>query len=90
MFYSPLVVLATREGPPTWGFAATLAVAHFAYASGAFVFGSRPWVFPLLLPASLGILFAFVRSMAITLKQGGVRWRDTFYPLEELRRRRYR
>ncbi len=90
LFYSPLVVLVTREGPPTWGFAAALAVAHLAYACGAFVFGSRPWVLPLLLPASLGILFAFVRSMAITLKQGGVRWRDTFYPLEELRRRRYR
>ena len=52
--------------------------------------GSRPWVVPLMLPASFGILFAFLRSMIITLRQGGVRWRDTFYPLEELRRRRYR
>jgi hypothetical protein len=43
-----------------------------------------------MLPASLGILFAFLRSMIITLRQGGVRWRDTFYPLEELKRRRYR
>ena len=90
MFYSPVVVLALASGPPTWGFAATLVVSHLAYAGGALVFGSRPWVLPLMLPASMGIFFAFLRSMVITLRQGGVRWRDTFYPLDELRRRRYR
>jgi len=90
MFYSPVVVLALASGPPTWGFAATLVVSHLAYAGGALVFGSRPWVLPVMLPASIGILFAFLRSMVITLRQGGVRWRDTFYPLDELRRRRYR
>ncbi len=90
MFYSPIAVLASTSGPATWGFAATLVVSHLSYAAGAFVFGSPPWVVPMMLPASLGILFAFFRSMAITLRQGGVRWRDTFYPLEELRRRRYR
>ena len=31
---------------------------------------------------------AFVRSMAITLGRRGVEWRGTFYPLDELRRRR--
>lgn len=33
-------------------------------------------------------LFSYIllRSMVITLRQGGVRWRDTFYPLEDLRR----
>jgi hypothetical protein len=29
--------------------------------------------------------FAVVRSAAITLRRGGVHWRDTFYPLAELR-----
>ncbi|HEX8871744.1 MAG TPA: glycosyltransferase [Candidatus Acidoferrum sp.] len=34
------------------------------------------------------VIFAYmlVRSAAITLRQGGIVWRDTFYPLEELRR----
>jgi len=34
------------------------------------------------------ILFDYMllRSTAITLWQGGVRWRDTFYPLDVLRR----
>ena len=34
------------------------------------------------------IIFGYMllRSTAVTLKQGGVVWRDTFYPLKELRR----
>jgi glycosyltransferase involved in cell wall biosynthesis len=34
------------------------------------------------------VLFAYMilRSTIITLKQGGIIWRDTFYPLDELRR----
>ena len=36
------------------------------------------------------VVFSFImlRSMAITLRQGGVRWRDTFYPLADLRQAR--
>ncbi|MFP6770233.1 MAG: hypothetical protein VB859_18805, partial [Planctomycetaceae bacterium] len=57
---------------------------------GAILFGASVCVAPCLFPASAGIFFAFIRSMVITLRQGGVRWRDTFYPLSELRRRLYR
>jgi glycosyltransferase involved in cell wall biosynthesis len=34
------------------------------------------------------LLFSYMllRSTVVTLRQGGVTWRDTFYPLEELRR----
>lgn len=39
--------------------------------------------FPL---ASLIVLYIVLRSMACTYRQGGVLWRGTFYPLEELRR----
>ena len=42
-----------------------------------------------LMPIGITLfVYAFLRSMAITLARGGVRWRDTFYPIEELRRRR--
>ena len=34
--------------------------------------------------------FAFVRSGWVTLRQGGVRWRDTFYPLDILKANVYR
>lgn len=30
--------------------------------------------------------YMLLRSTAVTLKQGGIVWRDTFYPLEELKR----
>ncbi len=41
----------------------------------------------LLFPvASCLFLYGMVRSTVVTLAQGGVRWRDTFYPLRELRR----
>lgn len=35
---------------------------------------------------SLVIGWTFLRSMFVTLRQGGIFWRDTFYPLKELRR----
>jgi hypothetical protein len=30
--------------------------------------------------------YIMLRSMVVTLWRGGVIWRDTFYPLEELRK----
>ncbi len=38
---------------------------------------------PLLYPV---LFFAIVNSTVVTLRQGGVRWRDTFYALDMLRR----
>lgn len=44
----------------------------------------------LLLPtfpvAALVFVYAMVRSTALTLRRGGVVWRETFYPLDELRK----
>jgi glycosyltransferase involved in cell wall biosynthesis len=42
-----------------------------------------------LMPLGMTVfVYAFLRSMAVTLSQGGVRWRGTFYPLGALRRGR--
>ena len=38
---------------------------------------------PLFYPV---LFFALVNSAVVTLRQGGVRWRDTFYSLDALRR----
>ena len=37
---------------------------------------------PFMLPV---FFYAMLRSTFLTLRQGGVRWRDTFYPLAQLR-----
>ena len=37
-----------------------------------------PFMFPLF-------LYALLNSTFVTLHQGGIRWRDTFYSIEELR-----
>jgi glycosyltransferase involved in cell wall biosynthesis len=48
--------------------------------------GWRIWG-ALFAPFVLAALFyAVLNSTIITLKQGGIRWRDTFYPLEKLRK----
>jgi glycosyltransferase involved in cell wall biosynthesis len=42
-----------------------------------------------LMPVGVTVfIYSFMRSMVITLSRRGVRWRGTFYPLAELRRRR--
>jgi glycosyltransferase involved in cell wall biosynthesis len=43
------------------------------------------YVLTMPLAAAL-VLYAMVRSMVVTMVQGGVVWRGTFYPLRELRR----
>lgn len=44
------------------------------------------WYHALVLPVgAVGCLFALLRSVWLTLRRGGVRWRDHFYPLGELR-----
>jgi hypothetical protein len=35
---------------------------------------------------TLLMIYMLLRSTVVTLRQGGIVWRDTFYPLEELKR----
>ncbi|HUD72885.1 MAG TPA: glycosyltransferase, partial [Dongiaceae bacterium] len=58
-----------------------------AATSGAWRLGRSPWLLAALQPiATLLMTGAFWNSAIRTLAQGGVRWRDTFYPLAELKR----
>lgn len=45
------------------------------------------WAYALLIPFMFPLfLWAVLNSTCVTLRQGGVRWRETFYPLEMLRK----
>jgi hypothetical protein len=46
-----------------------------------------PVLYCLTLPLGAAVMaYMILRSTVVTLRQGGVVWRDTFYSLEELRR----
>ncbi len=45
----------------------------------------RPWIGLLEPFAACLLIFIVLRSAAVTLRQGGIRWRGTLYPLDELR-----
>jgi hypothetical protein len=81
-----LVVIGPFTG--TWAGAGATA-ASLTLAIPAYVLSRRigwgiraalmtPFVFPLL-------FYAIMRSVVLTLRQRGVRWRDTFYSLDQLR-----
>jgi len=57
-----------------------------SYVANRPVTQASPWVSIFFAPAIAILTFALVRSMILTLKRGGVEWRGTFYPLDELRR----
>jgi len=46
------------------------------------------WTAPLLPLAVLQQVAISVRALAVNLRDGGIRWRETFYPLDALREAR--
>jgi glycosyltransferase involved in cell wall biosynthesis len=81
---------AILAGEARNGFVAAAVLSHVLYGLTAWLHGYSFWLFPMLMPSGLAFVSAFLRSGWITLRQGGVRWRDTFYPLDVLRRGIYR
>ena len=78
---------------PDWrasGYIATLLVMHVTYGYLSWKMARSYWLWPVFPVALLLTQFAFVRSGWVTLRQGGVRWRDTFYPLDILKANVYR
>jgi glycosyltransferase involved in cell wall biosynthesis len=90
LFLVPWCAAAVLPLRVSAGFLATLGILHATYARLSVTFGGSLLAAPGLLPGSLGVLFAFWRSAVLTLWQGGIFWRDTFYPIDELRDHVYR
>ena len=86
MFLLPYLLAVLAPGYARLGFLAALCVLHATFFTMVRASHAN-LLLPCLLPVSLSVfLFAVWRSALITLRQGGVQWRDTFYPLDELRK----
>lgn len=81
---------ATGAGSlPGWPLAAAATLLFAGIAAGTATLGGGlpPWA-GLLAPAGAAVfLYGFVRAVWLAERAGGVRWRDTFYPLDLLRER---
>lgn len=90
---APPVLLALSLLPPAQPAAAALLLAQILVSLGLTAWGARRVgespALALLYPAAI-LLFVFVlwRTMVLNLTQGGIRWRDTFYPLTRLKANR--
>jgi len=87
LFYAVpwLGVLSFRDARVS-GYALSVLLMHGIYGYFA-SFHRNGWLLAPVLPcAAFVYLFAVWRSAVITLRRGGIRWRDTFYPLEVLKR----
>ncbi len=84
----PLLAVLMAPGWHRLPWLVVLLVASASYgAAGRQALGRFPLVLGLLYPLAQCLLaWTVLRSAVLTLMHGGVRWRDTFYPLEELRR----
>ncbi len=84
-YVSPFV-LSQRNAS---GFVATAILWHAVYALVVFRMPGGLLLTPLFPVGAWLMAFAYWRSAIITLRQGGVRWRDSFYPLAQLRKGLY-
>ncbi len=92
MFLGPLAGALLLHGAQAWPYRATAllqAATVWLYAT-TFVVPHRPWraaLVALAYPvAALLYTYAMARSAVVALTRRGITWRDTFYPLDELRR----
>ena len=86
----PMLIVGAASAPPalTPVYILSLAVLITLLVANAIMFrGIGLPLFPALVSPFGYVILAWVlvRSTYTTLKQGGVRWRDSFYPLSELR-----
>ena len=91
------VAMAILNLLPFWGtffapgwtripYAVTLASMFLLYAGIWRKVEISPWYFLLHPVSTLLFIYTIMRSMIVTLRNGGVEWRGTFYPLEELKK----
>lgn len=84
--YLPFIGVLIAPGWARVPYAVALASMFFLY-SGIWKQGDiHPWFFFLHPVSTTLFIYTMLRSTFVTLSQGGVIWRGTLYPLEELRK----
>lgn len=68
-----------------WASLATYVGVAMTFVASRRITRVSPWLAVFFGPAALLSGYSLLRSIFLTLKCGGVRWRGTFYPLAELR-----
>jgi hypothetical protein len=84
----PLAALLLGDGAVRAMGAVAAGFQLFVHLRGAREAGA-PWYAALLYPV-ISVIFCWIllRAMVLNLRQGGITWRGTFYPLAELRKNR--
>ena len=84
--WMPFVGVITAQGWARTPYAIALACILFLYAGMSVYSDVRTWYFVLHPVSTMLFIYTMLRSMIFTLWNGGVEWRGTRYPLEELRK----
>lgn len=84
----PFVGIFVTSGPTRWlNILIAASILALCWDSARF-FGAKPWhgvAFPVI---TLFFLYILWRAMLVTVVKGGIHWRGTFYPLDELKANR--
>jgi hypothetical protein len=84
----PFAAILLTGGVTRWLNALSAATAVLTYVASTRASGTRA-LYGLAYPlGTLLLLFIVVRSTVLALRNGGIRWRDTLYPLDQLRANR--
>ena len=81
----PFVALWLTSGAERWWYAAAAGGQVLAYGRPMLARRDRPWLAPLYPVAALLFVGILAAAVGRTLRQGGIEWRGTFYPLSALR-----
>lgn len=82
----PFAGVFLAHGPARIPYAVALGCLFFLYFGMSLFSDVRPWYVLLHPLGTLLFIYTMLRSMAFALRNHGVEWRGTMYPLDELRR----
>jgi len=82
----PFAGVFWAHGWAAFPYAVALACISFLYFGMSLFSDVRPWYVLLHPVGTILFIYTMLRSMFFVVQNGGVEWRGTVYPLDELRR----